>query len=187
MSKRLTETSKFLSYVLRHEPQTIGLRLDREGWANISELLVCAKQAGHHIDEPLIREVVATSEKNRFSLSTDGVLIRAAQGHSTKDVSISYEERVPPAILYHGTADRFLDSILREGLRPGARKHVHLSEDAATATIIGQRYGKPIVLHIEALKIHQAGIKFFQATNGVWLTSEVPPVFILNFKGRIQK
>jgi putative RNA 2'-phosphotransferase len=173
MSKRLTETSKFLSYVLRHEPQAIGLHLDREGWAHIGDLIACAKQDGRELDEALVREVVDTSDKKRFAISEDGLRIRAVQGHSTDSVSIAYVEKVPPEILYHGTATRFLDSIFREGLKPGSRQHVHLSEDVETAKAVGQRYGKPVVLKIEALRMHQQGFKFFQADNGVWLTEKV--------------
>jgi len=174
MSKQLTETSKFLSYVLRHEPQAIGLHLDREGWANLGELIACAKQNGRELDEALVLEVVDTSDKKRFAISEDGLCIRAVQGHSTDSVSISYVEKVPPEILYHGTATRFLDSILREGLKPGSRQHVHLSEDVETSREVGQRYGKPVLLKIEALRMHQQGVKFFQADNGIWLTEQVP-------------
>lgn len=178
MSKQHAETSKFLSYVLRHEPQSIGLVLDREGWADITALIAGARQSGRELDEALIRAVVERSDKKRFSISEDGLRIRAAQGHSTESVAIMYTEKLPPEFLYHGTATRFLESILKEGLKPGERQHVHLSEDVQTATAVGQRYGKPIVLKIEALRMHQQGLKFFQADNGVWLIAEVPKVFL---------
>lgn len=178
MSKQHNETSKFLSYVLRHEPYAIGLTLDREGWAEIDALITGAKTAGKELDVELIRAVVAGSDKKRFAISEDGFRIRAVQGHSTDTVAIQYEARVPPEVLYHGTATRFLDSILAEGLRPGARHHVHLSQDIATATTVGQRYGKPVVLKIEALRMHSEGFALFQADNSVWLTGEVPPTFI---------
>ena len=112
MNKKITETSKFLSYVLRHEPQAIGLRLDREGWVSINELLACAKQTNRDLSDALIREVVASSDKKRFAISEDGLRIRAVQGHSTNTVAIAYTAKVPPETLYHGTATRFLDSIL---------------------------------------------------------------------------
>jgi putative RNA 2'-phosphotransferase len=172
------ETSKFLSYVLRHEPQSIGLTLDREGWADIVALIDGAKQSGRELDEALIRAIVEGSDKKRFAISDDGLSIRAVQGHSTESVAISYAEKVPPEFLYHGTATRFLESILKEGLRPGERQHVHLSEDLQTATAVGQRYGKPIVLKVEALRMHHQGFKFFQAENGVWLTEKVPNFFL---------
>lgn len=178
MSKLLDDTSKFLSYVLRHEPQAIGITLDSEGWADIAALIEGARQAGKTIDRDLIQQVVDTSDKKRFSISEDGLRIRAAQGHSTKRVTIAYPETVPPEFLYHGTATRFLESILKEGLRPGERHHVHLSQDAQTAIAVGQRYGKPVVLKIEALRMHQQGFKFFLADNGVWLADQVPPEFL---------
>lgn len=178
MSKQHTDISKFLSYVLRHEPHAIGLALDREGWAEVDALIAGARTAGKELNEALIRAVVAGSDKKRFAISEDGSRIRAVQGHSTDSVTIQHEAKVPPEFLYHGTATRFLDSILAEGLRPGERHHVHLSQDIATATTVGQRYGKPVVLKVEALWMHQQGFKFFQADNGVWLTEHVPSVFI---------
>ncbi len=178
MSKQYTDISKFLSYVLRHEPQAIGLTLDQEGWADIAALIDGARQSGRMLDIDLIHAVVADSDKKRFAISNDGLLIRAVQGHSTDSVAITYAEKVPPVFLHHGTATRFLESILQEGLKPGKRQHVHLSEDAQTATAVGQRYGKPVVLKIEALRMHQQGFKFFQAENGVWLVDNVPIAFI---------
>lgn len=179
MSKQHTDTSKFLSFVLRHEPQAIGLTLDREGWAEIAALIDGARQSGRALDKALIRDVVTSSDKKRFAISEDGLRIRAVQGHSTDSVAITYVEKVPPEFLYHGTATRFLESILKEGLRPGERQHVHLSEDVQTATAVGQRYGKPVVLKIEALRMHQQGFKFYQAENGVWLVGDIPPRFLV--------
>jgi putative RNA 2'-phosphotransferase len=178
MSKQHTEVSKFLSYVLRHEPHAIGLALDSEGWAEIDALIAGAKQAGHALDAELIRAVVSRSDKKRFTLSDDGHRIRAVQGHSTNTVAIQREPKQPPEFLYHGTATRFLGSILAEGLRPGERHHVHLSEDVSTATAVGQRYGKPVVIKIEALRMHRQGFVFFQADNGVWLTERVPTRYL---------
>jgi len=177
-SKLLTETSKFLSYVLRHEPQAIGLSLSSEGWADIDALIEAAAQHGRVLDRALIEQVVATSKKKRFALSPDGSCIRAVQGHSTDSVSITFEEKTPPAVLYHGTATRFLDSIHEQGLLPGSRQYVHLSEDVPTAISVGQRYGKPVVLNVAAGAMHTQGFKFYQAANGVWLTNTVPPSFI---------
>jgi putative RNA 2'-phosphotransferase len=178
MSKQHTEASKFLSYVLRHEPQAIGLTLDREGWADIAALIAGAQQSGRELNETLLRAVVESNDKKRFAISDDGLRIRAVQGHSTESVSITYVEKVPPDVLYHGTATRFLESIMREGLKPGERQYVHLSEDVQTATTVGQRYGKPVVLKIEALRMHQQGFKFLQAENGVWLASCVPNQYL---------
>lgn len=178
MSKLLNETSKFLSFVLRHEPQAIGLTLDTEGWADISALIDGANKSGKTIDRDLLQQVVDTSDKKRFSISEDGLRIRAAQGHSTATVAITYPEKAPLEFLYHGTATRFLESIQKEGLKPQERQYVHLSEDEQTAIAVGQRYGKPVVLKLEALRMYQQGFKFFQADNGVWLTESVPTPFI---------
>lgn len=178
MSRLLTETSKLLSYVLRHEPQSIELSLDTEGWANVDALITAAVQHGCMLDRPLIEMVVATSEKKRFALSEDGLSIRAVQGHSTDSVAINFEEKMPPAVLYHGTATRFLESIRAQGLLPGSRHQVHLSEEAQTATSVGQRYGKSVVLTIAAGVMHDRGFKFFQAENEVWLTASVPSSFL---------
>ena len=137
MSKLLNDTSKFLSFVLRHEPQAIGITLDSEGWADISALIDGANKSGKSMDRDLLQQVVETSDKKRFSISEDGLRIRAAQGHSTNSVAISYPEKVPPKFLYHGTATRFLESIQQGGLKPQERQHVHLSEDEHTAIAVG--------------------------------------------------
>lgn len=177
-TKQLNESSKFLSYVLRHEPQAIGLRLDGEGWADIESLIGCAAKDGRALDISIIQAVVSSSDKKRFSISDDGLRIRAVQGHSTASVNLQHIEKEPPEFLYHGTATRFLESIRQQGLIAGSRHHVHLSQDIPTAIAVGQRYGKPVVLKIEALRMHQQGFKFFQAENGVWLTSDVPSKFL---------
>jgi len=176
--KLLDDTSKFLSYVLRHKPQDIGLRLDSEGWADIEELIDKAQRHKRRLTLSLIEEVVKTNDKKRFSLSTDGLRIRAVQGHSTKTVQLNLTPQEPPEWLYHGTATRFLASILTQGLLPGSRHHVHLSLDKRTAEAVGKRYGKPVVLRIAALQMHQQGFVFGQAENGVWLTEKVPVAFI---------
>lgn len=174
MSKPLNETSKFLSYVLRHQPEAIGITLDTEGWVDIATLILAATKHGTRLDRDLIDAIVATSEKKRFSVSADGLRIRAAQGHSTESVNINYIEKTPPQYLYHGTAAINLDSIRRTGILPGSRKYVHLAEDEPTAYAVGQRHGRPVVLKIDALRMHQQGHKFYQAENGVWLTGSVP-------------
>ncbi|MDD1017316.1 RNA 2'-phosphotransferase [Pseudomonas rubra] len=179
-NKQLNETSKFLSYVLRHEPQAIGLQLDSEGWADIHSLIAGAAKDGRPLDIALIQAVVSSSDKKRFSISDDGQRIRAVQGHSTSNVSLQHIEKEPPEFLYHGTATRFLESIHQQGLIAGSRHHVHLSQDRPTAIAVGQRYGKPVVLKIEALRMYQEGLKFFQAENGVWLTNHVPEKFLHN-------
>lgn len=177
-TKQLNGTSKFLSYVLRHEPQAIGLQLDSEGWADIDALIAGAAKDGRALNIALIQAVVSSSDKKRFSISDDGLRIRAVQGHSAASVNLQYVEKEPPEFLYHGTATRFLESIWQRGLIAGSRHHVHLSQDIPTAIAVGQRYGQPVVLKIEALRMCQHGFKFFQAENDVWLTNHVPMSFI---------
>lgn len=178
MSKKYAEASKFLSFVLRHQPDAIGITLDLEGWVDIATLINAAAKDGKPLDHDLIRDVVATSDKKRFSISEDGMRIRAVQGHSAKGVDIQYMAQVPPESLYHGTATHFLNTIYEEGLLPGARQYVHLSQDKRTALAVGQRHGEPVVLTIEALQMYQQDFKFFRAENGVWLTHAVPVLFI---------
>ncbi|OJA73625.1 RNA 2'-phosphotransferase [Burkholderia ubonensis] len=176
--KALDETSKYLSYVLRHAPQAIGLQLDPEGWVDLDALIAGASRAGRALDRATIQAVVATNDKKRFALSGDGRRIRAVQGHSTPAVQRQYPEQRPPDVLYHGTATRFLDSIHEQGLKAGARHHVHLSRDVTTAIAVGTRYGKPVVLAIDAQRMHARGFRFFVAENGVWLTDAVPAEFL---------
>ncbi|WP_312361665.1 RNA 2'-phosphotransferase [Agrobacterium sp.] len=168
-----TATSKFLSYVLRHAPESIGLALDHQGWADIADLLAKANASGTPLDEAGLLAVVAESDKKRFTLSEDGRRIRAAQGHSVK-VDLGQPPVEPPTQLFHGTATRFLDSILQQGLRPGERQQVHLSADRTTALTVGQRHGKPVVLVVDAAQMFADGCRFYLADNGVWLTDAVP-------------
>ncbi|WP_113626426.1 RNA 2'-phosphotransferase [Pectobacterium peruviense] len=172
------DISKFLSYVLRHKPEAIGLTLNSEGWANIADLISGAVKDGRLLTREVIQSVVDNSDKKRFSISQDGLSIRAAQGHSSSQVDLRYEPKTPPELLYHGTATRFIDSINQLGLLPGSRQYVHLSADEATAIKVGQRHGKPVVLKIKALEMHQQEFIFYQADNGVWLTLAVPVPFL---------
>ena len=174
----LTETSKFLSYVLRHEPQAIDLELDSQGWASVDALIRQAATAGKVLSEELIGEIVRTSKKKRFMLSDDGSRIRAAQGHSTPTVNLDHVEVAPPDVLYHGTARKHLDSIRKSGLVPGTRHHVHLSGDEYTARTVGARHGEPVVLVVQAGRMAAAGFTFYRADNGVWLTDRVPVEFV---------
>ncbi len=177
MSADPVQLSKFLSFVLRHKPDAIGLTLDPQGWVSIDELVKKGNAAGMQFGREELLHVVATSNKKRFSLSNDEQRIRAAQGHSAA-VELGLSPQEPPNILYHGTATRFVHSILSEGLKPQARQQVHLSIDEATARRVGQRHGKPVILKIEAFRMHAMGFKFFLADNGVWLTDLVPPQFL---------
>jgi putative RNA 2'-phosphotransferase len=176
-SKPLTSTSKFLSLVLRHEPQRIGLSLDSAGWVTIDELLAKTALAGKHLSRDTLLHIVATCEKQRFALSEDGTRIRANQGHSV-EVELGLPPQVPPDVLYHGTARRSLDAIRQGGLHRGARHHVHLTQQPTTAMTVGQRYGAPAILRVDARRMHQAGHVFFCTANQVWLCDAVPPEFI---------
>lgn len=178
MSKQHDKVSKYLSYLLRHKPEAIGLALDSEGWAEINRLIICASCDGRKLDIPLIQAVVDGNDKKRFAISDDGRRIRAVQGHSSSKVDISYQEKVPPKFLYHGTATRFIDSIYRQGLLAGSRQYVHLSADRSTAVSVGQRHGKAIVLTVGAQQMYQQEFKFYQAENGVWLTKNVPVSYL---------
>ena len=173
----MSRDSKFLSLVLRHNPDVIGLKLDANGWARVDELLRGVKKAGRPITRARLEEIVETNDKKRFSFSADGRRIRAAQGHSI-DVDLGYEPAMPPENLYHGTARANLDQIFIEGLRPGKRQQVHLSLDPETAVRVGQRHGKPTVLRVETGRMHEDGFEFFKADNGVWLTDVVPPKYL---------
>ncbi|WP_315772582.1 MULTISPECIES: RNA 2'-phosphotransferase [unclassified Bradyrhizobium] len=169
--------SKFLSLVLRHQPDAIGLVLDAQGWAIIDDLIARAAAAGTVLSRADLEQVVATSDKKRFTVSQDGQRIRAAQGHSVA-VELGLTPREPPAVLYHGTATRFVEAIMAEGLRPQSRQQVHLSLDEATAVNVGRRHGEPIVLRVDAAAMHRDRLKFFVADNGVWLTDHVPPEYL---------
>ena len=179
-----TGISRYLSYLLRHAPQSIGLQLDPEGWADIDALLSGAARQGHHLDRATLETVCATNDKQRFALSDDGRRIRAVQGHSTPAVQRRYPTAQPPERLYHGTATRFLDSIREQGLKPGARHHVHLSPDIRTALAVGTRYGVPVILEVDAQRMHRQGHTFFVAENGVWLTDTVPAEFLKEMDAR---
>ncbi|WP_369977163.1 RNA 2'-phosphotransferase [Xanthomonas bundabergensis] len=168
--------SKFLSWVLRHQPQAIGLQLDAQGWASIETLLRLA-QPTHPLTRAQLQRVVAHSDKQRFALSADGLRIRANQGHSLS-VDLGLASALPPPQLYHGTATRFLEAIRREGLRPGQRQHVHLTASPGTALQVGQRYGQAVVLTVRTQAMAEAGHAFHRADNGVWLTAQVPVAFI---------
>ncbi len=177
MDKRLVKSSRFLSLVLRHDPGRIGLTLDEAGWADVGELIAGAQRHGVQLSREVIREVVRNNDKKRFTLTADGNRIRARQGHSIS-VDLGLEAVEPPEVLYHGTATRFLDSIREQGLVRGARQHVHLSGDEATAVRVGQRHGRPAVLHVRSRAMRDAGHVFMLSENGVWLTDAVPVDFI---------
>ena len=169
--------SKFLSLVLRHRPESIGIALDAEGWTDIDALIAAANKSGRALTRTMLDEIVATNDKRRFAISEDGTRIRANQGHSVS-VELGYEPAEPPEILLHGTVAKVLDSIRREGLKKMKRHHVHLHEDLATATAVGARRGKPVLLRVLARQMHKAGHVFHLTENRVWLVDAVSPEFI---------
>ncbi|MFI8824166.1 RNA 2'-phosphotransferase [Streptomyces sp. NPDC053431] len=173
--KRTVKVSKYLSKHLRHQPERIGLVLDAHGWTEIDALLAAAAAHGFPITRAELDHVVAANDKQRFAI--EGTRIRASQGH-TVPVDLDLPAVEPPAYLYHGTVAAGLPAIRAEGLRPMARHHVHLSPDRETATRVGARRGRPVVLSVDAGAMHRAGHVFHVSANGVWLTDAVPPEFI---------
>ncbi|XAH25412.1 RNA 2'-phosphotransferase [Xylophilus sp. GW821-FHT01B05] len=171
------EKSKFLSLVLRHAPEKIGLSLDGAGWAQVDVLLERANANGVALNRESLSQIVASSDKQRFVFSDDRERIRANQGHSV-EIDLGLPPQEPPNQLFHGTAFRFLELIRSNGLQPMERQHVHLSPDEQTAESVGRRHGKPCVLLVNAKAMHLSGQLFFLSNNGVWLTAAVPPEFI---------
>ena len=177
MNKRIQNDDvtlgKFISLILRHKPGTIGITLDSEGWADVDALINGINAAGHSIDTETLERIVAENNKKRYTLSPDKKRIRANQGHSI-EVNVDMEIRTPPEKLYHGTADRFLDSIKAEGIKKMSRQYVHLSQDIPTALNVGRRHGKPVVLVIDAAKMAEDGFVFRISANGVWQSEDIP-------------
>jgi len=177
MDRSKVTISKFLSKHLRHTPDALGLTLQPGGWVSVDDLLSGCERIGFAISYDELIECVETSDKNRFSFDDSGDLIRANQGHSV-EVDLQLEEQQPPDVLYHGTVERFLASIMAEGLKKGKRHHVHLTKETETARKVGARRGKPVILLVDSGKMHSEGFKFFVSTNGVWLTDLVPVAFL---------
>lgn len=172
-----TKLSKFLSLVLRHKPEEIGIELDENGWAKVEDLLIGLNKRGFAVDLAILKDLVATNEKQRFCFSENGELLRANQGHSIK-IDLGLVAQEPPAELYHGTVEKFIDSITLNGLQKQKRTHVHLSGDVETATVVAKRRGQPVLLYINALAMHKDGFEFYQSENGVWLVDSVPVKYI---------
>ncbi|MFG3198275.1 RNA 2'-phosphotransferase [Streptomyces sp. NPDC048208] len=173
--RRTVKVSKYLSKHLRHQPERIGLTLDPAGWVGIDTLLAAAAAHGFPVTRAELDHVVAVNDKRRFAVE-DG-RIRASQGHSV-EVALGLPPATPPPYLYHGTVARSLDAIRAEGLRPMDRHDVHLSADRETATRVGARRGRPVVLSVDAAAMHRDGHVFHVSANGVWLTSAVPPRYL---------
>lgn len=174
---RSIKISKFLSYHLRHRPDKIGLELAPGGWVSVDELLAAAKKNSFDIERDELDEVVASNDKKRFSFNATGTLIRANQGHSL-EVDLQLEPAVPPEVLYHGTGEGAVESILRRGLSKMSRHHVHLSVNMATAKKVGKRHGRPVIFEVNAAAMYEAGYKFYCSNNGVWLVDKVPSKYL---------
>lgn len=177
MEKKLKQISKFMSLVLRHKPETIGLMLNENGWANVQEMIDKMNTTGADVDIDLIHTIVETNDKKRFAFNEDMTMIRASQGHSV-EVDLNLSEVQPPEFLYHGTIQESVDIIRLEGLKKMSRQHIHLSKDKETAIKVGSRRGKPVILVIRAAAMQADGYPFYLSANEVWLTDEVPVQYI---------
>ncbi|WP_234735210.1 RNA 2'-phosphotransferase [Tellurirhabdus bombi] len=175
--KETTRLSKVLSLILRHRPAFADITLDANGWADVPLLLRNLQEKGYRIDFDILKHIVATNSKQRFSLSEDLGRIRANQGHSVV-IDLDLQAAEPPHVLYHGTAARFMKTIQHEGLKKMGRHHVHLSRDVETARAVGTRHGVPVILEVAASRMHQDGYPFFISANGVWLTDRVPAKYL---------
>lgn len=168
---------KLMSLALRHNPKVLWLELDENGWAEVDKLIEGLNRKRISMDMELLTEIVETNDKQRYSFNESKTKIRANQGHSIS-VNLDLEEKTPPAVLYHGTVGKFLDAIREKGLLKMSRQHVHLSATKDTATVVGSRRGKPVILVVKAAEMHASGHTFYISKNGVWLTEHVPPEFI---------
>ncbi|KAB7790053.1 RNA 2'-phosphotransferase [Bifidobacterium leontopitheci] len=174
---RLTHISKYMSLILRHKPEVVGITLDRHGWADMDALIAGIGREYPTFDRAMLEEIVRTDSKQRYSFSEDGTKIRANQGHSIP-VDVELPETEPPQMLYHGTARRFTASINANGLLPQSRLYVHLSLDEQTAKKVGRRHGDPAVYLVDAARMRRDGHVFYRSVNGVWLTRTVPARYL---------
>jgi len=178
MKDKTKRTSKFMSYVLRHNPAEMNLQLDDNGWVSIKQLIENANDKGKNLTRELVEHVVATNDKKRFSISENGLMIRANQGHSIQ-IDLDLTPLTPPNVLLHGTAEKHLGLIMADGLKKMGRHHVHLSENKNTASAVGRRYGKLVLLKIDAQKMHNDGFVFYKSDNDVWLVDSVPVSYMV--------
>ena len=177
--RRLERISKFISMILRHRPEVIGITLDEHGWANVNELIKGINETGEEVEfsKATLEKIVKTDKKQRYSFSQDKTLIRANQGHSIP-VDVELEKKEPPKVLYHGTGVKSVKAIQEQGLLPMERLYVHLSTDVETATNVGKRHGTPVIFQVNAEQMQKDGYDFFQSVNDVWLTKEVPTKYL---------
>lgn len=178
MKKDLVKISKFISFVLRHQPEKVGLTLAEGGWVTVDDLLKAAERSGVAFNRSVLEEVVATNDKQRFSFSPDGALIRANHGHSV-DVPLNLVPSPPPETLFHGTVADSLAGIKKEGLQAKSRQYVHLSVERATAEMVGQRRGKPVILTVLTGAMAEAGYLFYHSASDIWLTAHVPVKYLV--------
>jgi len=172
----LTETSRYIALILRHKPETIDIKLDEHGWANVEELIAGVSKT-HPLTMELLEKIVEIDDKQRFAFNDDRTLIRANQGHSVS-VDVELKEMIPPQILYHGTAEKYVESIDQYGLISKSRLYVHLSESIETATKVGSRHGTPVIYTVNTEKMTADGYKFYLSANGVWLTNSVSITYL---------
>lgn len=179
--KQITHISKFLSLVLRHKPETIGIELDQNGWTDVDTLLENSNSYGIKVDKDILKQIVETNSKKRFAFNETFDRIRASQGHSI-EIELGYTSQKPPEILYHGTSEKSVQSILDKGLEKQSRQQVHLSADIETAIKVGKRHGKPFVFKVLAEQMYNDKFDFFISDNGVWLTDTVPTKYLEQLK-----
>ncbi|MBD2628273.1 RNA 2'-phosphotransferase [Trichormus variabilis] len=182
-NSRLVKISKFLSKYLRHQPEEIGIKLVPGGWVSVDELLTACAKNKFPITRQELQEVVATNDKQRFSFDSTHTFIRANQGHSI-EIDLQLEPAVPPDVLYHGTGQKSVESIMQSGICKMSRHHVHLSPDISTAKIVGARHGKPVIFTVNAGVMYQSGYIFYCSDNGVWLVDHVPLEYLQLFLGK---
>ena len=169
-------TGKFMAFILRHHPEAIGMKLDEHGWARTEDLIGWIAKS-RPFDMQMLEEIVRTDSKQRYSFNEDKTLIRANQGHSIP-VDVELEQKTPPDVLWHGTGEKYVESISKIGLIPKSRLYVHLSKDYETAITVGSRHGKPVVYRVNVKQMAEDGYQFYLSVNGVWLTKEVPVQYL---------
>lgn len=169
----LTNLSRYMSLILRHKPEIIGITLDEHGWASVNDLICGIEKNNPGFNMDILEQIVRTDSKQRYSFNDDKSLIRANQGHSV-NVDVELKEKEPPEYLYHGTGEKYVKSINQDGLIPKSRLYVHLSKDIKTAENVGKRHGKEVVYRINSGQMYRDGYKFYLSENGIWLTKEVP-------------
>ena len=174
----MKNTSQFISLILRHKPESIGISLDEHGWADVKKLITGVNRSkDHFLDMETLEEIVQSDEKQRYSFNEDHTLIRTNQGHSIP-VDVELEERIPPEEIYHGTGEKYVSPIDEQSLIPKSRLYVHLSADVSTAKKVGSRHGRSVIYTVDCKKMTEDGYKFFLSANGLWLTKSVPAGYL---------